>query len=361
MDSALKINKEESIKVIAYADDIAVLVAGTDFESVKLKASDFLTALKGWAEERGLTFSSGKSQALVFKGNPMPIFSVPFGNENIVLVDKVRYLGVVLDKGRNFWAHIQSTAGKSDMLYSRLRAATSADWGIKQATSRVIYRAVFLPRITYASEIWGQGVRTRKAIRLLGSKQRRALLSITGAYSTTSTDALQVVAGQLPLDLEIEWNAFLKESKSKSYTKDEVDEFRELILEKWQNRWSRSVKGRWTYSMIPDVRKRLSLPLSLDHYTTQFLTGHGDFNAKLKGFRLVEDAMCSCGLEQETVEHVLFRCMNYEEVRNKLRRTINKRENSWPCMTSVFLQTRSNFEALKRFSGEVLRSKKVLE
>lgn len=70
---------------------------------------------------------------------------------------------------------------------------------------RRIYKAVFLPRFTYAAEIWAKGVLTAKAIILLGSKQRRALLSLTEAYRTTSTDALQVVAGQLPLNLEIRW------------------------------------------------------------------------------------------------------------------------------------------------------------
>lgn len=126
MDLALKINKNDCIKVIAYADDIAVLVAGTDLGSVQTRAGNFLRALKGWARERGLTFSSGKSQALAFKSNYPLSFSVLFGNENIVWVDRV-YLGVVIDKGKHFWAHVQTTAGKSDTLILRLRAATSAD------------------------------------------------------------------------------------------------------------------------------------------------------------------------------------------------------------------------------------------
>jgi len=148
-------------------------------------------------------------------------------------------------------------AGKSDGLYSRLRAATSADWGVRQATSKVIYNAVFLPRITYASEVWCKGLKTGRVVRLLGSKQRRALLSIKGAYKTASTDALQVIAGQLPLDLEIEWNALSKGFKSQSYSDEEVKGLRERILDTWQDRWNRSDKGRWTHSMLPDVRTRL--------------------------------------------------------------------------------------------------------
>jgi Reverse transcriptase (RNA-dependent DNA polymerase)/Endonuclease-reverse transcriptase len=361
MEYALRIDRDDRIKVVAYADDIAVLVSGTSLGEIQTRAGNFLAALLGWAGERGLTFSSGKSQALVLKGNLPSDFTVPFGNDEIVSTERVRYLGLILDRRRNYWAHVQTVAGKSEELYSRLRTATSANWGIRQATSRVIYGAVFLPRITYASEIWRNGLKTGRAIRLLGSKQRRALLSITGAYRTVSTDALQVVAGQLPLDLEVEWNAVRKGSRSQLYSATEVKELREKILDTWQDRWNRSDKGRWTFSMMPDVRRRLSLPLQLDHYTTQFLTGHGDFNAKLDGFRLREGAGCSCGLGDETVEHVLFECSTHEEERVRLRNAVIAPTGTWPCPTSVFLDTRSNYQALVRFSKAVLMAKKESE
>lgn len=48
--------------------------------------------------------------------------------------------------------------------------------------------------------------------------------------------------------------------------------------------------------------------MELDHYATQFLTGHGDFNDKLNTFRLVGNPRCRCQVERVTVEHVLFRC-----------------------------------------------------
>lgn len=60
--------------------------------------------------------------------------------------------------------------------------------------------------------------------------------------------------------------------------------------------------------MMPSVRERLGKPLALDHYVTQFLTGHGNFNAKLNSFALRETGVCRCGMEDEMVDHVLFRC-----------------------------------------------------
>jgi hypothetical protein len=242
-------------------------------------------------------------------------------------------------------------------LYSRLRAASSADWGLRQSTSAVIYRAVFLPRITYAAEIWSKGVLTAKAIKLLGSKQRRALLSLTGAYRTTSTDALQVVAGQMPLDLEIRWHVVRTNRKAGRISEEEMRDQWDRLLDVWQDRWDVSEKGRWTHSMIPDIRRRLELPLEVDHYVCQFLTGHGDFNAKLTSFALRGTGGCRCGTEDETVDHVLYRCPALSAERSRIIRLIG--EDAWPCPTKVFLDTRSNYCALRRFAREAIEAKRI--
>ncbi|VVC36609.1 Hypothetical protein CINCED_3A021797 [Cinara cedri] len=238
--------------------------------------------------------------------------------------------------------------------------STSANWGIRQATSAVIYKAVFLPRITYASEVWASGVLTAKAVKLLGSKQRRALLSLTGAYRTTSTDALQVVAGQLPLDLEIRWSVVRKKRKVGLVSEEEKVDQWSRILEIWQTRWDTSEKGRWTHSMIPKVKRRLEVPLEVDHCVTQFLTGNGDFNAKLNSFALRGSGACRCGTENETVDHVLFRCPELTLVRDQLIRDIGGGV-ARPCSTEVFLNTRSNYRALCRFAKSAIEAKQLAD
>jgi len=91
----------------------------------------------------------------------------PFGEDMVKLVCPIKYLGVMVDYKRNYWAHLEMVAGKSEELFDRLR---SANWGMRQRTSVVIYKAVFLPRVCYAAEIWDSTVRTKKAIVFLGSK-----------------------------------------------------------------------------------------------------------------------------------------------------------------------------------------------
>lgn len=80
------------------------------------------------------------------------------------------------------------------------------------------------------------------------SIQRRALLGITSAYKTTSTEALQVLAGTLPQDLEIALIA--KRRIFKDLPPIEASVALALAQEncdnEWQNRWVNSQKARWT-------------------------------------------------------------------------------------------------------------------
>ena len=63
--------------------------------------------------------------------------------------------------------------------------------------------------------------------------QRRVALRVIGGYRTVSTDASLVLAGMLPLHLEL--------------TGAGVTEC--------QEKWSNSTNGAWTRELIPDVGK----------------------------------------------------------------------------------------------------------
>lgn len=203
MDKARKTHTTPKMKMVAYADDLVITVAATTLQLAQERMSLILDRIIEWAETRGLQFSSQKTQIMTLKGGLKPGYQIRFGNDIITSSSPVNYLGVSIDYKRNYWSHVEQIAGKSEAMYSRMRAATTCNWGIKQSTSKVIYKAVFIPRLGYAASIWDSALHTKKAIKLLGSKQRDALRSITGAYNTTSTDALQVIGGCLPLDLEL--------------------------------------------------------------------------------------------------------------------------------------------------------------
>jgi len=168
-----------------------------------------------------------------------------------------------------------------------------------------IYKAVFLPCITYAAEIWEDACKLKKSIKALGSMQRDPMIAITSAYRTASTNCLTAVAGALPLDLEIRKQVGKQRLGKGMISQEDYEAITTGLIAEWQNRYDSLDKGEWTKIMIPDLSWRYKIPMTLDHYTSQILTGHGDFYGKLHQFNLVPSPNCRCGNGSETVRHVL--------------------------------------------------------
>ena len=87
----------------------------------------------------------------------------------------------------------------------------------------------------------------------------------------------------------------------------------EQILGEWQQWWQSSEKGAVTRKFFPTTQERIG-NVKLDHYTDQFMTGHGDFRAKLRSFTLSKTNLCDCD-QIDISEHELFHCPIYEKER----------------------------------------------
>jgi len=123
------------------------------------------------------------------KGGLKHGYSVAFGTATdaprIESSANAKYLGVLLDPMRNYWDHVAAIGKKSDKMYRRLRALYSANWGMGYTAAHTMYKGVFLPRVTYAAEIWKEGTKLLKSRAKLLSAERKPLLAITGAYTFT--------------------------------------------------------------------------------------------------------------------------------------------------------------------------------
>ncbi|KAF0710064.1 Uncharacterized protein FWK35_00033202 [Aphis craccivora] len=349
MDPLLKSSLPDNTHIVAYADDIALLIAENTRKGIIRKTESALDIVTSWAEKRGLTFSREKSVIVPLKGGLAPGFTARMGSERIRSVDATKYLGLHLGSGLTFGGHAIQLLGSSIDMFSRLKGVRKSKWGVSSALAMMLYRSVYIPRITYGISTWYPS--TNRRIRAkLESAQRRALLAVTGAYKTTSTRALQVIAGAPPINLIIK----MKINKENGLTRQEAEE---ICLQEWQTLWTESDKGRWTHSFLPDVRTRMITPIAFDHYTTQILSGHGDFNGKLASFKLAEVPTCNCGYQEETARHVLDDCPIADPERTKLRTTMEELGLSWPYENSQYTRHRKAWEALSEFARSYFTAK----
>jgi len=73
------------------------------------------------------------------------------------------------------------------------------------------------------------------------------------------------------------------------------------------------------------------------------LTGHGKISSYLHRFGLKDNPMCPCEEEQQTVDHLIFKCKKLSNQRNEIIRQIKSTGGSWPAMNETLIKNYVNF------------------
>lgn len=97
--------------------------------------------------------------------------------------------------------------------------------------------------------------------------------------------------------------------------------------------------------------------LKSNSFTSQFITGHGNFSEKLYGLGLQNDVSCLCGAP-ETAEHVLKECVRYNEERNELLLELRERGYvNWPEDNAALVQDEKIYNKFTKCCKEILKKK----
>ena len=189
-------------EAIAYADDIAIIVKGNSRKALELKANEVTSILNSWCTKQKLVLSVTKSHMILLKGfldiRRPP--TVKIGSRSLRMVSESRYLGVTYGTRMNITPHINYIYNKSKTILSQFARVAKSTWGLNNSIMESLYKGVFIPIISYAAAGWADKLNTHHH-RKLNQAQRYALIGVTKAYRTVSTDALCVIAGATPIGL----------------------------------------------------------------------------------------------------------------------------------------------------------------
>ena len=342
---------------IAYADDIVILIAGNAKNDLQEKGQEVVTRVSTWCTRKKLTLLAQKTEMLLVKGKldaERPPF-IKISSRIVRMEHAIKYLGVHLEGALKVNRHVEAITGKCQKLFSSLARVAKAKWGLGHAAMRTLYKGLYEPITTYAAVGWSDLLKGKARSKLIRS-QRMALLQVTKAYRTTSTEALQVIAGVIPIDLLVEIRAILHNKKR---GRDEAPDERTIVgeaIEKWQERWQTTSKGRTTFEYFDSIKDRLeNCWVRPDHYTTQFISGHGDFNSKLKSFSFSEVDTCECG-GIETAHHILENCPIFNEERQEFRNALGELDLRWPEEKWEYV-TKDIHPHFRQFARKVLQAK----
>ena len=206
VDNLLCTLNSQNFYTIGYADDITILISGK-FEGVVCNLMQ--TALKlveKWCNEHALSVNPHKTELVLFtkkrkigKIKQPILFHTP-----IPFSDKVKYLGIILDKTLNWSKHLEYKTNKACITYWQCRRAVGRTWGLSPRAVLWLYTAVIRPMLCYGAIVWWPRTRLEVTTKLLGHVQRMVCLGVTGALRTTPTAAIETVLQLPPLQLHVE-------------------------------------------------------------------------------------------------------------------------------------------------------------
>lgn len=163
---------DESCLTGTFADDTGYLCTNEDIVEAKRQLQMNLTNFENWANKWRLKASVVKSQVITFTLRPEPQLSpLLLYGAPIPEVNKVKYLGLTLDKKLNFKEHIEDkkkqvslTIIKYDWLVGR-RSSLSLENKI------LIYKTIIRPMWAYCCTLWGAASNSNiKKIQVLQNK-----------------------------------------------------------------------------------------------------------------------------------------------------------------------------------------------
>lgn len=205
-NSLLNMDYNETTEIVAYADDILVLVRGTSTLEIENKANIELRKVSKWAENNKIRFNKKKSQVmLVSRKKPRSVqkLNIYLGNGKIEQTSTIKYLGVLIDSRLTYNQHIQLITEKAQKLIHSLSRSAYINWGLRSDVISIIYRGAILPLISYGVSVWIKALNVKSNIRRLTRIQRLINIKITKAFRTTSNEALCLLSGNTPIHIEL--------------------------------------------------------------------------------------------------------------------------------------------------------------
>lgn len=114
----------------------------------------------------------------------------------------VTYLGICVGERMYFRPHLEYLRRRCVNVVGKLRRVMKSDWGLRKRAVRVLYKGLFSATIMYEASVWYRSMRYAYARDMMSKCQRIVLSACLSVCRTVSTEAMQVMLGGLPWDLE---------------------------------------------------------------------------------------------------------------------------------------------------------------
>jgi len=134
--SLLNLEYRQTTKVIAYADDLMVLIKGSNQVEVENYANIETQKITNWGRNNKMSFNDQKSKVMIItkkKPKNRRDIKIFLNNKKIQQADTIKYLGITSDRRFTFNQHTDKITGKSLKIVHALSTSAKINWGLRQA------------------------------------------------------------------------------------------------------------------------------------------------------------------------------------------------------------------------------------
>jgi len=180
-----------------FADDLVAVSTGNSCAEIAVSLQKAVDDLVAWTEEWGMTLNVSKTKVMMFGAGKGDTIDLKMDQEAIEQVTRFKYLGVVLDEELDFTLQVDYVVGKAKRAMAKVSGLFDGRKGISVQLGIGLYKALVRPHLEYAVPVWA--ALDGKDLVRLEQLQVQCLRSITGVKAHSSTAAVEVVCGVMPL------------------------------------------------------------------------------------------------------------------------------------------------------------------
>ena len=142
-------------RINLYADDTAITVTGFSRQELEVQMCEKLSEAKQWMDTNVLALNMAKTKAMVFGSRhtlaQLDGISVRHNEAEIELVDKMKYLGIILDPQLKFSEHVSYLKKK---LIGRIKMLGKLRPLVGQDITLTLYKSLVLPVLDYCDVVY---------------------------------------------------------------------------------------------------------------------------------------------------------------------------------------------------------------
>jgi ribonuclease HI len=230
---------ETGAELSLFADDSATYKSGRNLKKIMKDIQNSLDNISKWANMWGMRISTSKSSCVIFTNKTKLQRTKPLilNGQNMKVDDKVKFLGIILDKRLTWKYHFEYIENKCKKRLNLIRKLTGTQWGASKESLLTIYRALIRSLLDYGAEVLDSASQNMKA--KFDVIQSKCLRLCCGAMIGTTLTSLQNECGELPLELR-------RYKQQLNYvTKIKVTEYhtnKNILKDHWTNHYGMKCK-----------------------------------------------------------------------------------------------------------------------